>query len=161
MRERFLEAMSPSQRAEIGGATDSEHLFRLLLSLREASPERTLLEVLHQALGLVREWMEGGPAGGNPGLNVIWTDGRDLVASRWGRTLHLLERDGVTDCEICGFPHVHHEPGTTYRAVVLASEPLTHTESWREIPDGTLIQVDEDLRVRLEPWAVPRSLLAG
>lgn len=156
MRERFLEAMSSGQRAKIAGTTDSEHLFRLLLSLRRARPERTLPEVLRQALELVGEWMEGGPTGGNPGLNVIWTDGRDMVASRWGRTLYLLERDGVSDCEVCGFPHVHHAPGGTYRAVALASEPLTDTESWREVPEGTLIHVDEEVRVRLEPWAVPR-----
>jgi len=156
IKERFLAAMSDEQRGALAGETDSEHLFRFLLSMREAHPEWPLPEVLRRGLERVGEWMEQAAAGGRPGLNLIWTDGRELVAYRWGRTLHLVERDGVADCEICGFPHVHHAPGIDYRAVVLASEPVTHTEAWREVPDGTLIHVDPDARVRLKPCPGPR-----
>jgi glutamine amidotransferase len=42
------------------------------------------------------------------GLNVILTDGERMVGSRLGRTLFYVEREGVHDCEICGFPHIHH-----------------------------------------------------
>ena len=35
-------------------------------------------------------------------LNFLLTNGRMLLASRWGNTLHWVAREGVHDCEICG-----------------------------------------------------------
>jgi predicted glutamine amidotransferase len=67
-----------------------------------------------------------------------------------GRTLYYLERNGVYDCEICGFPHIHHDPSRAYRAVVVASEPITH-EPWQEVPEGSLYAITPDLKWRLEP----------
>jgi glutamine amidotransferase len=86
-------------------------------------------------------------------LNFLLTDGRRLLASRWQRDLHLVERDDVHDCEICGIPHVHHHEGRRYRAVVLASEPLTH-ETWRRVPEASVVAIDADLAVRIEPLPV-------
>ena len=73
-----------------------------------------------------------------------------IVGSRCGRSLYHLEREGVYDCEICGFPHIHHDPTQTYRAVVVASEPLTH-EPWTEVPEDSLYAVGSDLRLAVQP----------
>ena len=51
---------------------------------------------------------------------------------------------------ICGATHVHHNPQQRYRAVEVASEPITD-ESWLEIPDGAVFTVDADMRLRIEP----------
>ena len=58
-------------------------------------------------------------------LNLLLTDGHALMASRWGNSLHVLQREGVHDCEICGLCHVDAPHREGYRAVMLASEPIT------------------------------------
>ncbi len=149
LRDRMLAAISPAQRAAIGGVTDSEHFFRMLLSLRDTRPDRPLIETLREGVDLVRSWSREIAPATPLGLNVILSDGRELVGTRLGRTLHYLERDGVYDCEICGFPHVHHDPKRFYKAVVVASEPITH-ETWSEMPDGSIYRVGADLGLTVE-----------
>ena len=81
-------------------------------------------------------------------LNFLLTDGQSLIASRWNNTLYWVEREGVHDCEICGIPHVDHEPDVAYRAVVVASEPISH-EDWRELAQGEILTVDVELANRV------------
>jgi glutamine amidotransferase len=90
-------------------------------------------------------------------VNFLLSDGRLLAASRWNNSLHYVERAGIHDCEICGIPHVEHHRGTAYRAVVLASEPISH-EAWQEVPDQSLVAVDRELRLRIHSI---RSAAAG
>ena len=77
------------------------------------------------------------------GLNIILSDGERLVGTRFNRSLYFVDRKGVYDCEICGFPHIHHDPDTEYRAIVVASEPVTQ-EDWIEIPNHSIWQLDTD-----------------
>lgn len=134
---------------KIEGTTDSEHLFRLFLTLVERDPKANINTVLAKALHKVLDWSSGEELQGKPGLNVIITDGERLVASRWGRGLYYVKRRGLYDCEICGFPHVRHKRGREYKGLVIASEPITH-EDWVEIPERSVVQVTEDFDVRLE-----------
>lgn len=76
-------------------------------------------------------------------LNIVLTNGRLMLASRWKNS--LFRREGVRDCEICGIPHIDHDANTDYRAIVIASEPIS-AESWQEIPDQRVIAVDADVR---------------
>ena len=71
-------------------------------------------------------------------------------AARLGRTLYYVEREGVHDCEICGFPHIHHDPHRRYRAVVVASEPISH-EDWREVPERSVYRVNQNFRLETKP----------
>ena len=80
------------------------------------------------------------------GLNLMLTAGYEMIGTRFGRPLQFVERDGVHDCEICGFPHVHHDPRTNYRAIVLASEPISH-EPWSPIPDRSVYEVGADCHI--------------
>jgi glutamine amidotransferase len=73
------------------------------------------------------------------------TDGAQLAGTRLGRTLVYLIRNGVYDCEICGFPHIRHDPQRDYRAIEIASEPLTH-EAWQEVPERTVWEAHDDPR---------------
>jgi len=84
---------------------------------------------------------------------VLWTNGEQLVGSRLNRTLWCLERQGLSRCEICGESHVHHDPKQPYRAIEIASEPIT-AEDWREVPNGTVFAVDPDFRLHIEPMGL-------
>ena len=150
LRPRLL-ALLPEERCKaIHGDTDSEHVFHYLRNLQARAPDRALLDVLRHGLRQIVEWCrEIEPAAG-VGLNVILTDGEQMVGSRLGRTLYYVEREGVHDCEICGFPHIHHDPHRRYRAVVVASEPISH-EDWREVPERSVYWVSEHFRLESEP----------
>lgn len=83
-------------------------------------------------------------------LNFLLANGQVMLASRWNHSLFVVERDGVHDCEVCGIPHIRHESGTRYRAVVIASEPISR-ESWRPVPEGSVVWVDQQLTVGTQP----------
>lgn len=159
LRDRLIEALDPLHRNEIRGTTDSEHVFRYLLTLWERNPGAPLLETLHKGLEQIVAWCREIDREARVSLNVLWTDGDRMVGSRLGRTLWYLERDGIVPCEICGKSHVHHDPKQAYRAVEIASEPLTG-ENWLNVPDATVFNVDPDLRLRFEPLELAAEMAA-
>ncbi len=149
VRSRLTEAMDPLHRSEIHGTTDSEHVFRYLLSLWERRPEAPLLDILRQGIEQVVAWCREIDGDAQVSLNVLWADSERMVGSRLGRTLWYLEREGIVTCEVCGKSHVHHDPKQDYRAVEIASEPITD-ENWLQVPNGTVYSVDPDMRLRIE-----------
>lgn len=159
VREQLLPKLSPLHRSEIRGNTDSEHVFRYLLTLWEHNPERPPLETLREGLEQVVGWAQELAPVEEVGLNVLWTTGDEFLGSCLNRTLWYLERDGLAHCAICGKTHVHHETTQHYRAVEIASEPITD-EAWRRVPNGTVFAVDPDFRLRIEPMG-PAGLAAA
>lgn len=150
LRPKLLAAMTLEHRAAIQGETDSEHIFHMILSRYETMPGQPLLDALRACLQQIIAWCDPTDSAARIGLNVLLTDGVRLVGSRWGRTLHYIERRDVHDCEICGFPHIRHDPRRPYRAVVIASEPISH-EPWREAPDHCVFTVLPEMTLRIEP----------
>jgi len=71
-------------------------------------------------------------------LNFLLTDGIHMGASRWGNGLFVTERTGRTDCEVCRSTHLTGPGESRYRAIAIASEPITH-ETWIEVPDRSFI----------------------
>jgi glutamine amidotransferase len=151
VRERLLAELDPLHRTEIKGSTDSEHLFRYLLTLWEHEPERALMDTLRMGLEQVIAWCREIDPDQKIALNVLWTNGQQMVGSRLNRTLWYLERDGIVPCEICGQPHVHHNSKQHYHAVEIASEPITH-ETWLQVPNGTVFTVDPDFRLHIKAF---------
>ena len=78
----------------------------------------------------------------NLGLNILLSDGRRMLGARWQQALWMLQRRGVWDCELCGTPIDGAAAPTDYRALLVASEPLTG-ESWRPVPERTVFEVDD------------------
>lgn len=155
LRLRFLENMDPLHRPQVHGTTDSEHIFRYLLSLFLRHPERGLLETVRGGLAQIVNWSAEVDPDARVGLNIVLTDGEHMVGSRLNRTLFYLPRDHIFDCPICGEPHVHHHPKTAYQAIEIASEPVTYGEDWYEVPNETVFRVGEDYRLDMEPLSRP------
>ena len=149
------------------GNTDSELAFLWILGrirrvarggLKGDVPVEQIVRAVQDALLSIENWCREEGATEAPGLNFLLTDGRCLVASRQGNTAYWVLREDVVRCEVCGVCHCsicgsdlgrRHQPRPGYRAVVVASEPIT-SESWTEIPEGHLLVVDEGLdRVEL------------
>ncbi|MGC2409226.1 MAG: class II glutamine amidotransferase [Methyloceanibacter sp.] len=159
VRECLIEELDPLHRTEIKGSTDSEHVFRYLLTLWEHEPERPLVETLRRGLERVIDWCREIDPNRRIGLNVLWTDGERMVGSRLNRSLWYLERAGLVRCEICGQTHVHHSPKQHHRGVEIASEPITN-ERWLQIPNGTVFSVDPDFRLNVVPFSAKALMSA-
>lgn len=139
------------------GTTDSEQTFLWILTRMERAGldlERDEIEttdlasVLGRAIRDLDAWTFEVGARKAAKLNFILTNGRVMIASRWNHTLHWVERVGLHDCEICGIPHIEHDTEREYRALVIASEPITD-EPWQELDNGSLLAVGDDLRVEV------------
>jgi len=152
VRELMLDNMDPLHRNEIHGTTDSEHVFHYLLGMWRQTPERPLVGILRDGLGRVVSYCRAVDPDARIGLNVLWTDGTHLVGSRYGRTLWYLERKGPHICEFCGKNHIHHGSADGYRAVEVASEPISQDEEWMEMPNGTFYTVDPDMCIHFYPF---------
>lgn len=145
------------------GSTDSEQAFLWIMSRARAAglaleaPEvdlDTLAQVVAQSITELAARCQAAHAPKPPRLNFLLTNGQQFLASRWDHDLYYVERHGVHDCEICGIPHIHHQPDADYRALVVASEPISH-ESWREVPNRSLLLVSPDLSVRIQTIQPP------
>jgi glutamine amidotransferase len=143
------------------GSTDSEQLFYWILARMERAgiaPEApcrdlpVLKRVIAASLTELATRCEEAGAEAPARLNVLLTDGSVLLATRWNNTLWWVHREGVHDCEICGVPHTQHDASTRYRAVVVASEPISY-EDWREVPEASLLAVDAAIGTTIEPIA--------
>lgn len=160
VRDRMMPEIDPLFQNDIRGETDSEHVFYYLLSLRMRYPHMGLRELVAVGLNRVRRWCNEVDPQARIGLNIMLTDGVDLVGSRFGRTLWHLRREQAYVCDICGRSHVHHDVGTEYRAVEIASEPLSD-DNWQTLPDGVVYSVDEDYYLLVEPLVKYAAVVLG
>ena len=145
IRPILLDRMSATHRQAIKGQTDSEHVFHYFLSLQDSgaiNPQSDLRGAIGQLVGDITALAERHASGKKLGLNIMLTNGKQFAGSRINRSLYFVDRKGVYDCEICGFPHIHHNPQQEYRATVIASEPVTH-EQWVEIPNYSMWEMNK------------------
>jgi predicted glutamine amidotransferase len=141
--------MTPEHRIAVAGETDSEHMFHFILSKHDRDASRPLREVIGESLRQIVSWSGDVGPETRLGLNVILTDGDRFVGSRWQRSLHYAEWRSVRDCELCGAPCGPREAAGDYRAVAIASEPLTD-EPWREVPERSIYEITPELEVQIE-----------
>ncbi|MEM6447506.1 MAG: ergothioneine biosynthesis protein EgtC [Cyanobacteria bacterium P01_D01_bin.123] len=131
------------------GSTDSEHLFALWLHYRHGLPETlaSMREALHRTLAQIATWMQEDRL--QASLNLLFTDGNTLVASRFA--LHTPAPTLYYASDDPAFPH----------AVVVASEPPYGGDRWHAVPDGTILSVDEHQNVSIERLTVETRPLAS
>jgi glutamine amidotransferase len=152
VRDRIMPEIDPLLRNDIKGTTDSEHIFYFLLTLRMHHPDISLRELVAIGLNRVCGWCREVDPKSNIGLNIVLTDGTELVGARYGRTLWFLRREQTYTCEICGRSHVHHDVSKDYRAVEIASEPISD-DNWEAFPEDIVYSVDEDYYLLVESLA--------
>ena len=118
----------------IHGTTDSEHIFGLILTQLQESPNISLATALRQSLITLIELAKVYHV--DFSANIILSYGQQLVASRYANrspmpTLYYLQDD------------------PSYRdSVMLASEPLFEG-NWKSCPEHSIITLGEDLEVSI------------
>ena len=139
------------------GTTDSELIFLWLLSRmaklgidpqRRCDDTEGLVEMVADSVLSLASLSEELGATESAQLNLLLTDGELLIASRWKNSLYWVDRQGVHDSEVCGLSHVPQATDSDYRAVVVASEPISR-ESWREVPARSILRVDRDVHAEI------------
>jgi glutamine amidotransferase len=145
IQDDLRQLIAPQYLPEISGETDSEHLFYYLMTLIDQAHDRPVEKAVAQALSDIKKMLKEYDITQKAGLNVLLCDGKTIYGSRSGRSLFYTNRNGIHDCEICGFPHIHHDIDNRYHALVVASEPLTH-EVWREVPEHSVWRISDDRR---------------
>jgi glutamine amidotransferase len=158
MRFDLLEYIRPEVAARIGGSTDSEWIYALLLSqLGEPGSPRTpdeLAVATERALAIVRHVRAERGIETASGANLFLSDGRSVVATRFSFDYGCYESDvGELDrlyetlWYTAGRGYGLHE-GEWQMAdgvagadsILIASEPLTRdTSRWIEVPEYTLL----------------------
>ena len=152
LKEKLVAETDPLFQLRRIGATDSEQVFYWILtrlkaagishesSLDDSAQSETVLNVLAES---ARELMRRCESvqDEEARLNFLLTDGKQMFATRWNNSLYFVRREGVRDCQVCQISHVEPNPHQTYRAVVIASEPLSD-EPWQEIENGSVCHVD-------------------
>ena len=143
IRPDLLKWISPKHIKEIKGQTDSEHVFAYIRTLIEENESHSVVAILRHAAKTIESLVLSQNPAAKLGLNFLITNGQNIWGTRFGRTLFYVERPGIYDCQICGFPHIHHSQEKVYWAAVVASEPIT-SEVWKELPDRSVWSIDPD-----------------
>ena len=145
----------------IKGQTDSEHLFALFLEIFEKHQFQHTTEGLAAALKATFKrihelQLEHGCTDEPSYLNVVITDGLNLVASRYtspDATIYptLYYSMGSQFESRNGVCHMHPPIDNENEAVLVVSERLTsYSAEWHEIPRDHILLVHQDLAVDLQ-----------
>lgn len=161
VRSRLDAAIARSRLGSIRGETDSERLFALFLTRLETRadlfeseiPLAQVLRSLAEVLQITLEACEG--TGEQPSLNLIVTNGRVMGATRQGRSLYVSthkvrcpERDSCRHFRPCCEEPV--PPDVPVNHFLVASERTGEVDRWQELPNASLVGIDEAMRVRRE-----------
>ena len=117
----------------IGGSTDSEHIFALLLNFLHgrAVTLPTVVEAMRETIGQLLQWASG--KGVHLALNLALTNGEYLAVSRFASKTPA--------------PSLYYANHTSFfpRAAVIASEKLFASSEWSEVPEDSVVVVNSGL----------------
>lgn len=147
------ERIDPRFRALIKGETDSERCFYLFLTLLQqvGGLESPTVEEVARALAKtaqIASQLTDKPEHPKPtSTNFLVTDGRLMVGTRRNRTLFFSEHKKKS----AGAAELPKD-GARLEQIIIASEELSFEDHWHEIPEGSVIGVDRELRLR--QWTI-------
>ncbi len=130
-RARFDAEIAPEHLASLRGETDSERcfaLFRTYLGDRTGTDE--VISALARVFRTAERLCDDDQPGKRSAMNFLVSDGARVFATRRDRSLFTLSRPDLA---------------------AIASAELLPDEKWQEVPDDTLITIDEALRVTSRP----------
>ncbi len=138
VRAALAAEIDPDLRGRIRGDTDSERLLYLFLTVlraRRRLAEPSLEDVrrgLAEVTALVQRVADAVPSPKPSSLNLVVTDGRILVATRRGRTLHVASDTGPR------------------HAFVVASERIGRSR-WEDVPEDGFVGTEDGIHVVRAP----------
>ncbi len=125
----------------INGNTDSEHIFALVMQFLQL-PEMTLALALQKACNMLLSWANEQEVAIS--LNIILTDGQQIVASRCAGGTAVPSLYWLKDSP--QFP----------TSALIASEPLFASDDWTSLPENSILEILPDFSTRF--YEVPLAL---
>jgi glutamine amidotransferase len=130
-RARFEAEIAPQYRAELRGETDSERCFALFRTyLGENTDTESVKAALARTFRTAERICDDAADGKRSAMNFLVSDGVRMFATRRDRTLSVLSQPELA---------------------AIASVELLPGHTWRDVPDDTLVTIDESLAVSLQP----------
>jgi ergothioneine biosynthesis protein EgtC len=133
LMRRIRETLRDEYYTAIGGTTDSEHIFALLLNTLHGRPVTlpTLVEVVSETIEQLSLWASC--IGIQLALNIAVTNGEGMVVSRFATRDPAPSLYCITKSSF--FPN----------ATVVASEQLFPSPQWITVPVGSVVAFDKGL----------------
>jgi predicted glutamine amidotransferase len=165
VKEELLSEVPDFLRRNIRGQTDSEHLFHMMLAtlhdeakLDDQNVSTTLVRDAVRAAVARVEQVVGKEAASTMECALALTNGRVLVATRYGAPVYLQQRQSLHDCAVCREPpprdkRVDHDHLRSVLIVAALPEAPPADLKFTEVPDRTLLAVSHDLKVEQGPLA--------
>lgn len=130
-RARFEAEIAPAFRAELRGETDSERCFALFRTyLGDRTGTDDVIAALCRVFRTAERICDDDQPGKRSAMNFLVSDGVRVFATRRDRSLFTLSRPDLA---------------------AIASAELLPDETWREVPDDTIVTIDEKLNVLTRP----------
>jgi glutamine amidotransferase len=153
IRQRVVESLPDFLQRNIRGATDSEHVFHVVLSfLHDAgqldhpdADTKVVIGALRSTLALLdRHCAEVGAP--EPTLNLVLTNGRWMYAVRRNAPMHYVQRVGLPS----DGPSTSDGPGA-FRYVLLVSDGDDAPSAYTTVPASSVLVVDRNLDLSTHP----------
>ncbi len=162
MADQLREATPDSLRPRRLGETDSEAYFYFLMGKLEArgvdvegagaADPHAVADAAAEALRDIRRWAAdlGVEA---PVVNFLLTNGGDFFAQRCGRELFFAtQKFHCRDALTCAEPEkpclLAERPHDRVNHLLVTSERIGDEDRWEEVPEGTLLALGNDFRLR-------------
>jgi glutamine amidotransferase len=167
IREQMAASIPEFLRRNIRGDTDSEYAFHLFLAriyekgkLDDPNLDpRFVAGVLASAIAQLDDFVARAGGAELSKVNFVFMNGRVLVATRRGLSLHYLRREGIQDCAACrttqevsGRPSRVAHP--LLRFVLVATDLREPTGDWHEVPESSVLTVNRNLETAVAPLAL-------
>lgn len=169
MRPIILQKIGPELAFEIMGTTDSEYLFYLFIAnLKKKVPDVTSIDIDTLVIRdtFIETIREINNLGANIGiikphkLNAVITNGKIMTASRYGNSLFYTTRTKAmnedvklykddTNLKIRFNSCIDNYCRIDNDSVIIASEQLNKEDNWYEVPEQSVLIVDEKFRISL------------
>ena len=154
IRNKICSTVTQEESKWIQGSTDSEHILAYLHHIYHQDTNASLASILTRGLREIIQMIWEVDPDKESALNIVFSNGKEMAASCYNRSLYFIHREAVHPCQVCGGAlHINEEP-KSYQAVVIASEPITMDEEWQEIPNWSVIEVDSNLSFKIHKNAL-------
>jgi len=166
IRPRILRKLPSAYKKQICGNTDSEHCFYLFLTMLRGEggikkgeiPLKAAVGGLKKCIAAITGFYDDAEIPERPTVNLLLSNGAYLLAARQGIPLFYLLQSELDAADMTFFSRCTGLQYTIMRVeektrfVLIASEKLSASANWRELPENHIIAVDSSLNIDIVQW---------
>jgi len=167
VKSRIIRKLPVAYKKHIHGNTDSEYCFYLYLSMlrgegsikKGESPLKASVEGLTNFGNVMKDIFEEAEIQKDPVMNLLISNGKYLLAARYGEPLYYYFHDG-SDIKLnpkfyfsqtnVEFNTINQDPEKKF--IVISSHKDPDDSKWQEIPEKSVLSIDAGLNFDISKW---------